>query len=148
MGNHWAIIFYYITIRLILNIFFKTLYIWQKTTKFGSQNFGYQIWFCTRLFRNCRQFHLRFFKGFGYLCNLSAEKSWKMQTYLDVITNSSPHKRLTLWLIDLSVWLFKVNKQHANYWILLLIDMQTVTDETSPSLTWVLVFFVLRVTFL
>ena len=49
MGNHGAIIFYYIIIRLILNIFFKTLYIWQKNTKIGSKNFGYQIWFCTRL---------------------------------------------------------------------------------------------------
>ena len=51
MRNHWAIIFYYISIRLILNIFFKALHIPQKTTKFGSQNFGYQIWFCTRLMR-------------------------------------------------------------------------------------------------
>ena len=49
MGNHWTIIFYYIIIKLILNIFIKALYISQKTTKFGSQNFGYQIWFCTRL---------------------------------------------------------------------------------------------------
>ena len=52
MGNHWAMIFYYIIIRLILNITFKALYIYiTKTTKFGSQNFGYQIWFCTRLIR-------------------------------------------------------------------------------------------------
>ena len=49
MRNHWAIIFYYIIIRLILIIFFKALYISQKPTKFGSQNFSYQIWFCTRL---------------------------------------------------------------------------------------------------
>ena len=34
-----------------LNIFFKTLHIHvlRKDTKVGSQNFGYQIWFCTRL---------------------------------------------------------------------------------------------------
>ena len=52
MGNHWAMIFYYIIIRLILNITFKALYIYiTKTTKFGNQNFGYQIWFCTRLIR-------------------------------------------------------------------------------------------------
>ena len=49
MGNHWVMIFYYIIIWLIVNIFFKELYISQKTTKFGCQNFGYQIWFCTRL---------------------------------------------------------------------------------------------------
>ena len=31
---------------------FKALYIYiTKTTKFGSQNFRYQIWFCTRLIR-------------------------------------------------------------------------------------------------
>ena len=49
MRNQWAIIFYYIIIiRLILNIFFKAIY-HKKTTKFGSQNFGYQIWFCSRL---------------------------------------------------------------------------------------------------
>ena len=106
MRNHWAMIFYYIIIRLILNqcmkrpvahslnstwfwielpencceplkfimkyisiqfcerpghgwpfhallnIFFKKIYISQKTTKFGSQNFGYQIWFCTRLLKH------------------------------------------------------------------------------------------------
>ena len=27
------------------------LTVWYKT-KFGSQNFGYQIWFCTRLFNS------------------------------------------------------------------------------------------------
>ena len=53
MRNHWAIIFYYIVVRLILNIFFKALYISQNTTKFGSQNFGYQIWFSTRLLMIC-----------------------------------------------------------------------------------------------
>ena len=45
MRNHWAIIFYYVIIRLILNLFFKALYIPQKNyqilvakilaTKFG-----------------------------------------------------------------------------------------------------------------
>ena len=49
MGNLWTIIFYRIIIRLMLNIFWKTLYN-KKDTKFGSQNFGYQIWFCTRLY--------------------------------------------------------------------------------------------------
>ena len=51
MSNHWTIIFCHI-IRLILNIFSKTLFIYtKKDTKFDSQNFGYQIWFCTRLLR-------------------------------------------------------------------------------------------------
>ena len=53
MGNHWIIIFYYIIIRLILNIFLKhCIYVTRKTSNlnFGYQNFGYQIWFCTRLF--------------------------------------------------------------------------------------------------
>ena len=50
-GNHWTIIFCHIIIGLILIIFFKTqsIYVTKKDTKFGSQNFGYQIWFCTRL---------------------------------------------------------------------------------------------------
>ena len=32
------------------------MYITKKDTKFGSQNFDYQIWFCTRLFMDslCR----------------------------------------------------------------------------------------------
>ena len=30
-------------------MFLKTLHILQKDTKVGSQKFGYQIWFCTRL---------------------------------------------------------------------------------------------------
>ena len=50
MGNYCTIMFYHIVIRLTLNIFLKTLHILQKDTEFGSQNFGYQIWFCTRLF--------------------------------------------------------------------------------------------------
>ena len=50
MGNHCTIMLYHINIRLILNIFLKTLHILQRRHyKFGSQNFGYQIWFCTRL---------------------------------------------------------------------------------------------------
>ena len=44
-------ILYHIIIRGSLNIFLKTLYILQKDTKVGSQNFGCQTWFCTRLFR-------------------------------------------------------------------------------------------------
>ena len=49
MGNHWTIVFYHIIIRLILNIFLKNIIYNKKDTKFGSQNCGYQIWFCTRL---------------------------------------------------------------------------------------------------
>ena len=51
MGDHCTIMFYHINIIVILqNIFLTTLHILQKKpTKFGSQNFGYQIWFCTRL---------------------------------------------------------------------------------------------------
>ena len=41
--------FFHSTVRPTLNIFFKTLLILQKDTKVGSRNFGYQIWFCTRL---------------------------------------------------------------------------------------------------
>ena len=47
MRNHWSVIFYHIIIKLILNIFVKTLHILQKDTKVG--NFGYQLWICTRL---------------------------------------------------------------------------------------------------
>ena len=42
MGNHCIIMFYHIIIRLILNIFLKTLHVLQKS---------HQIWFCTRLNR-------------------------------------------------------------------------------------------------
>ena len=49
MGNHWTIIFYHIIIKFIMNIFFKTLHLLQKDTNVGSQNFGYQLWCCTRL---------------------------------------------------------------------------------------------------
>ena len=40
---------YQINIEQIIR---SIIYITKKTTKFGSQNFGYQIWFCTRLFTN------------------------------------------------------------------------------------------------
>ena len=43
----------HIVIRGTLNIFLKTLHLhvyYKKDTKIGNQNFGYQIWFCTRLF--------------------------------------------------------------------------------------------------
>ena len=49
VGNPSTTILYPIIIRGTLNIFLKTLHILQKDTKVGSQNFGYQIWFCTRL---------------------------------------------------------------------------------------------------
>ena len=49
MGYHWAMIFNYIIITHIEQIFQSTIYITKK--KFASQNFGNQIWFCTRLIR-------------------------------------------------------------------------------------------------
>ena len=49
-GNSSITILYHIIIRPTLNIILKTLLILQKKdTKVGNQNFGYQIWFCTRL---------------------------------------------------------------------------------------------------
>ena len=45
MENHWAIMFYYIIIRLKLNMFFKALHISRKTTKFGSQNLATKFGF-------------------------------------------------------------------------------------------------------
>ena len=33
--------------------------LWPEVTKFGSQNFGYQIWFCTRLHKRCLYSALR-----------------------------------------------------------------------------------------
>ena len=49
VGNPSTTILFHIIIRCTLNIFLKTLHILQKDTKVGSQNFCYQIWFCTRL---------------------------------------------------------------------------------------------------
>ena len=51
VGKPSTTILYHIIIRGTLNIFLKTLLILQKKTPkyHGSQNFGYQIWFCTRL---------------------------------------------------------------------------------------------------
>ena len=67
MGNYWTIIFCHIVIRLILNIFLNHYYIYnKKDTKFGSQNFGYQIWFCTRLLTDMS------FEKFGGLPNVAA----------------------------------------------------------------------------
>ena len=51
MENPSTTIRYHIIIRPTLNIFLKTLLMLQKDTKVGSQNFGYQIWFCTRLIK-------------------------------------------------------------------------------------------------
>ena len=50
MSNHWSIIFYHIIDKNSYWTYFWKHYICnKKDTKFGSQNFGYQIWFCTRL---------------------------------------------------------------------------------------------------
>ena len=51
MGNSSTTIFHYIIIRPTLNLSLKHYIYFKKDTKIGSQNFGYQIWFCTRLLK-------------------------------------------------------------------------------------------------
>ena len=38
--------------------FWKYYLYYKKDTKVGSQNFGYQIWFCTRLISDLDLFHI------------------------------------------------------------------------------------------
>ena len=50
MENPSITLLYHIIITTTLNIFFFLNYLYyKKYSKVGSQNFGHQIWFCTRL---------------------------------------------------------------------------------------------------
>ena len=59
MGNHCIIMFYHILLDPYWTYFWKHYMYYKKATKFGSQNFGYQIWFCTRLVMESRMFSIK-----------------------------------------------------------------------------------------
>ena len=61
-----------IQIKPTLNILVKTLHLYyKKDTKVGSQNFAYQIWFCTRLLKK----HKGFWSGFQFWFNQTGPQS-------------------------------------------------------------------------
>ena len=52
VGNPSTTILYHVVITPTLNIFLKITYVTKKDTKVGSQSFGHQVWFCTRLLKD------------------------------------------------------------------------------------------------
>ena len=62
VGNPRTLIFHHIIIRFMWTYFWEHHIYYKKDTKVGSQNFGFQLWFCIRLL------------NVSFMCAL--EKNW------------------------------------------------------------------------